>query len=329
MLRKRKMAVIWALCACLTLCGAGWFDSTRVVIDTENNPVYQYYASDDVVAVFDINENIAANKFNGMYVLFSAKVRRVGKDGKNMTLFSPAYPERDIVCSYDKSLRTAATAYKAGETVAVYGQIKVGAFDKELRLEVDKIVKVPDVATSSNMYYLLDGSSFDKAEAKKVTLNGGRVEYYIPSYWEGIQHDMEAEGLGSMEGYQYVLNQMPGSTDAVPESLFVCYFDNRKQLADLNDADETEQIEKAIVENILGDVGKLPSKEVKTYYGSEYDYYTDSYQTIFETGAGYHTEFVFQVDGEDGMVVVLYVYKEAKHVSDVMFLMRFLEINKE
>ncbi|MBQ9141767.1 MAG: hypothetical protein IJX63_08245 [Lachnospiraceae bacterium] len=323
---KRRMAVILALCACLTLCGAGWFDSTKVAIDTVNSPVYQYYSADDIVAVFDISEKIATEKYDDMYVLLSGKVRSFGKDNKNMVIFSTESPERDIVCTYDKSLRTAASAYKIGEKVAVYGQIKVGVFDKEISIEVDKIVKVPDAVTSTNTYYLLDGSTFHKADAQKVTLNDGGVEYYIPTHWEGIQHDIVVEGLGSMEGYQYVLNQMPGSTDAVPESLFVCYFDNEQQLDKSSPFGETQQIEKAIVENILGSAGKLPTKTVTTYYGSKYDYYVDSYRTTFEAGVGYHTEFVFQADGKDGIVVILYVYKEAKHLSDIMFLMRFLEI---
>ncbi len=328
MRKKKKTAIILALCACLTLCGAGWFDNTKVAIDTEKNPVYQYYTADDMVEVFDISEKIAAEKFDGMYVLLSAKVRSFGKDNKNMVLFSSESPERDIVCNYDKSLRTDAAAYKIGQRVAVYGQIKVGVFDKKISVEVDKIIEVPDVVMSANAYYLLDGSTFNKTDATKITLKDGGVEYYVPAHWEGLQHDIVVEGLGSMEGYQYVLNQMPGSESGVPESLFVCYFDNGEQLDKSSPFGETQMIEKAIVENILGSVGKLPSKEVKTYYGSEYDYYMDSYRTVFDAGVGYHTEFVFQADGKDGIVVVLYAYKEAKHLSDVMFLMRFLEIKE-
>ena len=154
------------------------------------------------------------------------------------------------------------------------------------------------------------------------------LEFYVPSSWvnQDVQCDILYEKIGTMEGYQYVLNKL-GAGDAEPESFFVAYFNNQKQLSDyLNDSDETKLIEKAIVENILGSVGNFPSKEVDTYYGSEYVYYIGSYKTIFDTGTGYHTEFIFQVDGEDGIVVMLYVYKEPKHLSDVLFVSRFLEI---
>lgn len=325
MQRKKNIAILLVLCACLTLCGAGWFDDTKLAIDTEKHPVYAYCTADAMMAEFKNNEKIAITTYHGKYVLLSAKVRRVGQDGKNMIVFAPDVPEADIVCTYDKSLRDAALAYKAGERVAVYGRVQVGTFDKKVTIEAEKIIEAPEVVTSTQLYYQKDGSAFDKAAAKAVSLGGGNVEYYVPAHWESIQYDIQAEGFGSMEGYQYVLNQMPGSKDAVPESLFVCYFDNGTQLSN-NSSRDPEALEKAIVENVLGSVGRFPSKEVKTYYGSAYDYYAGSYKTIFGNGEGYHTEFVFQADAEEGIAVVLYVYKEAKHLSDVMFLTRFLEV---
>ena len=93
-----------------------------------------------------------------------------------------------------------------------------------------------------------------------------------------------------------------------------------------SDYDETKLIEKAIVENILGNVGIFPTKKVTTYYGAEYNYYDGVYKNPLEAGDGYRCEFIFEADGEDGIVVVLYVYREAKHVEDVLFLTRFLEV---
>ena len=175
---------------------------------------------------------------------------------------------------------------------------------------------------------MLDGSSFDKRNANKVTLHNGDVEYYIPAAWtsEDIQFNIIDEELGTMEGYQYRLNKLEAN-DSYPESLFICYFDNKTQLADyLNDAEETELIEKAIVYNIIGEKNiKSSKKGLDTYYGSEYDYYLGSYTAKFH---GYNTEFIFQADGEDGIVVMLYVYKETKHLSDVLFVSRFLKINQ-
>ncbi len=326
---KRKiMIVISVFCAWLFLCGAGWFNRTKVVIDTENNRVYQYCTVDTLISAFTQNYTEAKKTYQDAMVLLSGKVSGVGKDGKNLVLTGAVSSDMTVQCSYDKELRAAASGCKVGDSVALYGKITVGIIDKEIHLKAVKIAGVPSLITSGDMFYQLDGSSFDKRNAVRIALHNGGVEYYIPVSWSGkdVQFSIVDEKLGTMEGYQYRLNKL-AANDPVPESLFICYFDNQKQLADyLNDSDETELIEKAIVENILGSVGSFPSKEVDTYYGSEYDYYLGSYKTAFDTGTGYHTEFVFQADGEEGIVVMIYVYKEARHLSDVMFVSRFLEI---
>ena len=325
---KRILAVVLVICASFFLCGASWFNKTKVVIDTENNYVYKYCTADTMLSEFKNNRKEAKKKYQDEQVLLSGKVVSIGKNGKNIILSGRTTSDIAIDCSYDKELRESALAYNVGESVALYGQITVDAIDNDIHLKAVKIVKVPTSITSNNMYYLLDGSSFDKMKATKVTLNNGGVEYYIPSIWtrQGIQHNIMEEKLGSIEGYQYTLNKLE-TNNSTPESLFVCYFNNKTQLSDyLNDSDETELIEKAIVENILGSVGMFPSKEVKTYYGSKYTYYIGSFKSTLDTGSGYHTEFVFQADGEEGIVVILYVYKDTKHISDVLFVSRFLEM---
>lgn len=321
---KRITAALLALCVLMTLHGAGWFQKATVVVDTENNPVYKHYSTVEISAAFASNEKTAEDKFQGEPVLLSGTVESVEKNGKNIVLAGTA--ARNITCLCEKSLRNMALQYKAGDRVAVYGHIIVNIFTKTVYLNVDKIVAVPASATSTEMYYLLDGTPFDKRNAVKETLNGGGVEYYVPAAWtnEKIRHSVKDKALGTMEGYQYVLNKL--TADSTPESLFVCYFDNMAQLAYPSDAKETELIEKAIVENILGNVGSFPSEEVKTYYGSDYDYYSGVFKNALETGDGYRTEFIFQADGQEGIVVVLYVYREPKHVSDLLFMMRFLEI---
>lgn len=328
-MNKRKiLTVISAFCIAFSLCGAGWFNRTKVVIDTEKNRVYQYCTVDILISAFTQDSKEAKKIYQNNMVLLAGKVSSIGKNGKDLVLTGITSSDMTVKCSYDKELRTVASDYGIGDSVALYGKITVDAIDKDIHLKAEKIVDMPSVITSNEMFYLLDGSSFDKKNANKIVLHNGDVEYYIPSSWasEDIKSNIIDEGLGIMEGYQYRLNRLDVN-DSDPESLFICYFDNQKQLADyLNDSEETELIEKAIVNNILGDVGSFPSKEVDTYYGSEYDYYLGSYKTVFDAGIGYHTEFIFQADGEDGIVVMLYVYKETKHLSDIMFVSRFLEI---
>jgi hypothetical protein len=325
--RNKFTAILMALCMCLSFMGAGWFDGAKVTVDTENNKVYQYRTADEIVSEFKVNPKVAKAKYDNQPVLLTGQVKSVGKDGKYIMVTGLNNTSLSIECTCDKSLRSTAKTYKAGTAVAVYGSIEVGLITGDIYLIVDKITTKPASALSSDMYYLLDGTEYNKRNAVKVTLNKGYVEYYIPPAWanEKIQHNVKEENLGTMEGYQYVLNKL-SPADPVPESLFVCYFDNSTQLAFGGDSDETKLIEKAIVENILGNVGIFPTKKTTTYYGAEYNYYDGVYKNPLEAGDGYRCEFIFQADGEDGIVVVLYVYREAKHVDDVLFLTRFLEV---
>ena len=327
MIRKRMTAILMTLCMYLSFIGAGWFGGTKVTVDTESNKVYQYRTADEIVLEFKANSKAAKAKYDGQPVLLTGQVVSVGKDGKHIMVTGLNNTSLKIECTYDKSLRSIAKTYQAGTGVALYGTVVVGLLTGDLYLTVDKITTKPESALSSDMYYLLDGTEYNKRNATKVTLNKGYVEYYIPSTWANskIQHSVKDENLGTMEGYQYVLNKL-SPTDPVPESLFVCYFDNNAQLAFAGDSDETKLIEKAIVENILGSVGIFPTKRVTTYYGAEYNYYDGVYKNALEAGEGYRCEFIFRADGEDGIVVVLYVYREARHLKDVLFLTRFLEI---
>ena len=190
-----------------------------------------------------------------------------------------------------------------------------------------KISSKKPVVRSSEIYFTLDGSSFDKAGASERKLKNGRVKYYIPGDWIKIEADIKATELGIIEGYQYVLNKMPGNISDVPESLFVCYFD-KNLLKNTSDIKNTEQVEKAIIQNINPDekIGQFPSANVNTYYGAKYQYYSGKYQR--GVGQAYRTEYVFQADGEKGIVMFLYLYpNDNKYLSDVLFTTRFTEIN--
>ena len=327
MSKKRILAVLLVLCTCLTFSGAGWFSGAGVVVDTEENPVYQYRLADELISEFKADSKAAKAKYNNQPVLLYGKVVSVDKDGKSLVVTGLNNTALNIEANCEKTLRSTARSYQAGTKVAMYGTLTVGFFTGDLYFTVDKFTQLPASALSGDMYYLADGTEYNKRNATKVTLNNGGVEYYIPSTWANgkIQHNITEENLGTMEGYQYVLNKL-SPTDPVPESLFVCYFDNNAHLAFPGDAGETKLIEKAIVENILGSVGIFPTKRVMTYYGEEYNYYDGVFKNALEAGDGYRCEFIFRADGDDGIVVVLYVYREARHVKDVLFLTRFLEV---
>ncbi|MBO7340281.1 MAG: hypothetical protein J6U66_09460, partial [Lachnospiraceae bacterium] len=169
----------------------------------------------------------------------------------------------------------------------------------------------------------------DKEKLEKRELKDGLVTFYIPSQFKGVEKNIIKEELGTMEGYQYRLNEIDQHS-IKPESLFVCYFSNEQKLLRTSDKGRTEAIEQEIIKNICPDkdlVGniKTPKRTQKknTYYDAEYHYYQEEFKS--EGGQSYRAEFIFQPDGTNGFIVYLYVDLEKDHLDDVMLFLRMVE----
>ena len=293
--------------------------NSSVEIDTTANRVYKYITADQLLNDFSKNSKSAQTKYNNKFVLMSGLFE--SSDNKGLSVMNDSYSS--VACTFDKNT-SGNIKFSFKDKVAVYGKVSV-TFGKPELTEVRKVIETP-VVRSSEIYYTLDGTSFDKTAAVERTLKNGRIRYYIPSNWKKIEADIAKNKLGIIEGYQYVLNKTPGNTSEVPESLFVCYFD-KDLLKTTSDIKSTEQVEKAIISNINPDekIGTFPSANITTYYGARYQYYSGKYQRGF--GQAYRTEYVFQPDGENGIVMFLYLYpNDNKYLSEVIMTTRFTEI---
>lgn len=324
---KRMLTLLLAIPMMLFLCGLG-FNNVTVLVDTENNYVYEYVSTDDILTDFAKDNNVATRRYENGYYIISGKVENISKKGDTIDISGALVTDSHIICSCPKALRSEALKFKAGDGIGVYGKVTVDLIDKDIHILAEKLVSAPE-GVKSGSFYLLDGKNINKNSMSTRTLNNGKIKYRIPAAWKGVEHSIVEDEIGTIEGYQYVLNHLPGSTDTVPESFFVCYFDNASRLENTDDKDETELIEKAIINNISGE-GKGDSartRDVTTYYGAKYNYFIGSYTDVDESGNnGYHVEYIFQKNGTDGLIMYLYIYKDAKHLSDVFFVTRFLEM---
>lgn len=319
---KQIIASVLVIVFSTQLCGFS-LSKPSVVIDTEKDHVYKYVSLDTVNKDFETDSKKAASKYDKNYYLVTGTIKSMKDNGSSFVL---AGSEGEAECSCEKSVRANVLKYiNFVNDVAVFGKMNVDPFDKERHIEVEKVIAAPSAIKSRETYFTIDGSSFDYSGAFKRTLASGRVTYYIPSKWKEIEHNIIEEDMGTLEGYEYVLNKTPGESKPEPEYLFICYFD-KKLLKEPNDINDIEAVEKAIIKNIDGDVGSFPQKEQKTYYGANYKYYVGSFKDALDGGKGYRTEYVFLEDKGKGTVLFLYVYKDAKYSSDVMFATRFLEI---
>lgn len=305
----------------LFFCGAGLFNKADIEIDTNKNKVYKIYSIEDVLA------NQADDNFNQCCV--SGIVTEISKNNKKLSIKSES---SDKVLSLDtSSVADQVSDLKNSDNITVYGVAEKGMFDKESHIDVASISKKDSVYSYGDTYCLTNGKCIKKSDMVERTLNEGKVKYYIPEYWTDakVEINVQDNDLGYAEGYQYVLNKIPGSTDNEPECFFVCYFKYDGNLQKSTSRTSVKPIEKAIVESIEDkEILKFPTREVKkTYYDAKYQYYLGNYNDPVQANDAYYTEYVFEQDGEEGLVMYIYVYSKPKHVDDIMFVTRFLEIN--
>ena len=313
------LAVIWT-----AMCGAFW-EKSEVMLDTEKNAVYSSLSIDELVSDVNLGAKAAKTKYNHKYFALPGKYRSISQDKKSIIVAAPDKAGHAVTvtaANEDAAKKMQNLAFNA--SIIVLGRVDVSMIVGDITVRADAIIDSSDMTVSDSKYYLSDGSCVDSDKLADRELAGGMISYKLPKGWESVEHNITDEELGTIEGYQYRLNEMKGQEATEPESFFVCYFDNM-MLKNPGDKDETQGIEEAIIRNILGidSVSGYPMRRVNTYYGRKYRYYQDAYRD--KLGRGYHAEFVFENDGTAGEIVYLYIYKDAKHLGDIMMLMRLLE----
>ena len=325
--RKKTFFVFFLLLGIL-LCGFG-FNQSEMILDTEQNIVYQNLSIDKIFTDFAADKDSAKNKYNHSRIVLCGKVSEIAKKYKTIILTAAnENQEGTLKCSFsDKNLTAYVKTLSQGDLVKVYGKFSISIINNNLNIDVSKIEKITADTTIDTCYSLLNGKTIDQKNLSVRTLADKKITYYIPAEWSEIEYNIVDNSLGVMEGYQYRLDEIPQSAAVHPESLFVGYFDNQL-LKFSSDKNKTDLIERSIIANILNkkadSLAKFPAKKIDTYYGAKYQYYQDAYKD--NLGQGYHVEFVFQKLNTDGILVYLYVYYDPNHIDDIMFLMRLLEM---
>ncbi len=300
----------------LALCGWDWFNSPSVVMDTDARVIYQNIDAQVVIGDFATDDDLAKEKYDGNCYVFHGVISEKSRNNKEITLGEP------LTCSTsDKDIIKDIGRLPVGSKVMVYGKLSVGFFGGP-DVDIDKIDLEDEKHNSDKFYSTVSGKNIDKTTLKKRTFENTKATFLIPSKWSKVEHDLVGEKLGSMPGYQYRLNEL-SPKKPYAESLFVCFFDHAS-MVDINDLDRTDDIEEAIIRDILGKdrLKKYPLTTKKSYYGTQYKYYRDTYSKADIDK--YQAEFVFQ-ECSDGMIVYLYIYQEPNNIDDVMLALRFAQ----
>ena len=324
MTRKKKQISMIALLVltCFFLCG-GIFSSKEMVMDAEEIHVYRNEPVEYFLLRLNTSPDVVKKEYKNQYFMMFGSVKSKSKDNKQIKLgMTSNKSTARLTCNgSEEEVVNVISNLRIGDTVKVYGKMTQSIWG-EWSMSVDKIERSYEKTVSRTAYSALSGKTVDATKLETRELKDGKIKFFIPEEWKGVEKNLIDENLGSMEGYQYCLNEI-NRHSVQPESLFVCYFSNEKHLLRPSDKGSTEQIERAIVQNILGDDLGKADKKMTTVYGAEYHYYQDAYDSTF--GKKYHAEFIFQPDGTDGFIVYLYVYLEKSHLDDVMLMLRLVE----
>nr|WP_197029555.1 hypothetical protein [Butyrivibrio sp. AE3004] len=303
----------------IMLCGA-LFAKPDVILDTEKNALYQYTSAEAIISAFESDPKKAKEKYNGNPYLISGTVIFKKNNNKEISLGINRQTKSVITCKTTD--KTALENVNEGDRISLFGKLNVGFIYYGLSMNIDSVMWDANASYSDDTFIMLDGTIVNKTSLVKRTFADTGINFYIPSTWKSVEHDIETEKLGNMPGYQYTLNKI-GKKRAKAESLFICYFD-KKAMVDINDQNENYLIEKAIIKDILKkDTLKVfPLKMEATYYNANYKYYRDSYKQAL--GEKYQVEFIFQ-EIDKAIIVYMYVYQEPGNISDVMTTLRFVE----
>lgn len=323
-MKIKKYGLLLCLLFISFLMTAWSLNGKEMALDTEKTIVYKNESAENFLIMIYSNKEVAKKRYQDQYFMLHGMVRSKESSNKQLKLATITnHTKETLTCNTSKAeVLQSVSELRVGDKVKVYGKLSLGLLNGKWTMSVDKIEKTAEEKVSRTAYSVISGKTVDTEDLQQRSLNQDKIHFYIPKDWVSVEKNLIDSGLGTMEGYQYRLNEIARQS-VQPESLFICYFDSDKLLLRSSDKSSTEAIERAIVNNILrGDPGK-PEKKKTTSYGTEYHYYQEAYKTAL--GQNYHAEFIFQPDGTDGFIVYLYVYLEKSHLDDVMLMLRLVE----
>jgi len=314
---KRILIITLVICINFVFCGF-MFSKPSIDINTDKFKVYKVYSIEDIL------KNGAEDNYKLCCV--GGKITEISNNNKKIYI-SNGTKESEILLDTNKVVNQAETL-NVEDYIQVYGTVKKDIFSNEYHIEVSTLSTTKTALTTGDTYCLESGATINKSDMVECSLNDGKIKYFVPKSWksEDIEIDIIENDLGYVEGKQYVLNKINGSDVNIPESFFVCYFKYDGNLQKSTDKSKVKPIEKAIAESIEDStIIKFPSYEKKTYYGSKYQYYQGNYNDKIQVNKDYYTEYIFEQDGEDGIIMYLYLFRKPAHIDDIMFVTRFLQ----
>lgn len=321
--RYRYAAMCILLMASMLLCGAGRF--SIVTLDTDKYALYENVTAESLLQEYDRDGDAFRDKYDKQHLVVWGCVGSITGGGQKLKIAPwDGSGGQVLVCTTkDSSVARQVNVLQNGAPVKVYVDISVGLLTRAVNLTIVKVESAENMEYSEGTFTGMGGYDYHLDNMTEVEIPKGNVRYYIPESWKAVENSVDNERV---YGYQYCLNEI-GMASSKAESLFVFYFDSDKCLKNPNDKTKTQEIQVAIVNNILkkdpGTAVEFTRTGYETYYGAKYNYYNDTYTS--PQNETYRVEFVFQSAGTKGVLVYMYVVhndNEVRHLDDIMMVMR-------
>lgn len=329
-IRKTRLFLVLVIVLCNIMSAWNLLSITNPELDTEKNPVFAYITADSLLS----NIEQDPKSCNGDYYAVRGRIKSINKSNKEFIMMPNSLRfEKDILCDgKEKGIYYVIEDLSVGSEVLVLGKLRIDPIDKDIHLIIEQINEKIPAAIENESFFVKDKTykQFNVGDLKQKILGNGSVQYRIPDGWNAVEQNIQRAGIGELEGNQYVLNQMGENKGQYPENLFVCYFDYSLYV-EQKDLGKTDQIELAIMNDILGDADINRLKAVTTPYGKQYRYYTSQF-TKTDGGlqsTNLNVEFIFVPMEKKGTAVVIYVYynnDKNRHMGDIMAMLRLMEV---
>ena len=324
---KNKLALILAgLTAFIFLCGFS-FGKVYVTLDMRDYTLYREMSAEEIFDALAANKQSTKDSYDNEYCAVFGKLTAIAKDGRSFEIAPvEGFDSKTIHCILNDSFQGEFPS--AGNPLYVLGKMRISLFGAgSCSMEADGLRRASSRLAQSETYLTLNGDNirpdhmsarvFGKDSITKEPI----VRLAIPKSFEAVEEELpEQKDQPKLDGYLYRLNELEDTRSSKPEQFYIFWFDNEKQLLDQNDKNRSQDIARAIIRNILpGEnirFGRFPVR--RTVYGNEYIYYDTAY-------TGYNAEFVFKPCGDDGLLCMLYVYRNSDHKKDILSIFRFVE----
>lgn len=321
--------LILAMGCGITVYAVDWTAELKNFLQSEK--AYYSCSIENLGRLLKLNKDAFKGSYDDKYVVVTGDIQNhsVASNRKQVELYE--YGVKAVIDTSDKKLNSKVGSIHVGDTVTVYGQIKLKGWSNDSYEIVADYIDINAVNDFDRGEYIYYGANAVECETYSNLAADGHISFSVPKAWKD-EYVMSPLTNNNVNGYQFALNALYPQNVNFPEIFYIFYFDYNFYLdtpPTKPSKGDRQDIEKLIIKNILGNISgdfDIKVDDFKASSEKEYDYYVTTYHPA--SMKDYRLEFIFQPDDNRGLVCMLYLYfpktGEFSHVRDVAYVVETL-----